>query len=483
VPIPKARNANLTDSENYRGIALSSVFGRIFDLIVLQRYSDDLISCDLQFGFKKNRSTAMCSMIVKEVIAYYVNSDSNVHCVFLDSSKAFDKVEYCKLFNLLLNRHIPPHIIRVLLNMYTGQQVNVLWNGVYSRKFPAVNGVKQGAIISPILFCVYLDTLLLELRKAGLGCHIGHWFAAALGYADDVVLLAPTARAMRSMLTICDRFASEFNVTFNGNKSKYIRFHARNHCCARDSNAMLPHFVIGGHDIEKVLTWPHLGHILSANLSDDDDILARRNSFVGQTNTFICNFSKVDVSVRNILFKSYCSSHYGAELWDLANRKIEDYCIAWRKGLRKVWKLPYDSSSLNVALVSNTIPLFDELCRRVMNLIYTCLHCDSNFVRSIVSHGITSGTSSPIGRNAVFCSSHFNMHIADIGHTKLTGSHRLEVYNSMLDIADLDRAVALREVLFIREGLSDFSADDVDAFIRLLGCRITVVLLVLHCSI
>jgi len=74
----------------------------------------------------------------------------------------------------------------------------------------------------------------------------------------------------------------------------------------------------------------------------------------------------------------------------------------------------------------------------------------------------------------------FNMHItADIGHTKLTGSHCLELYNSTLDIADLDRAVALREVIFIREGLSEFSnsnfsADDVDAFIRLLGCRITV---------
>jgi hypothetical protein len=71
-------------------------------------------------------------------------------------------------------------------------------------------------------------------------------------------------------------------------------------------------------------------------MSDDDDILARRNIFVGQTNTFIYNFSKVDVSVRNILFKSYCSSHYGSELWDLTNRKIEDYCIAWRKVLRKV---------------------------------------------------------------------------------------------------------------------------------------------------
>jgi len=63
------------------------------------------------------------------------------------------------------------------------------------------------------------------------------------------------------------------------------------------------------------------------------------------------------------------------------------------------------------------------------------------------------------------------MHIADIGYTKLTGSHCHELYNSMIDIADLDRAVDLREVIFIREGLSEFSnndvsADDVDAFIR-----------------
>ena len=166
------------------------------------------------------------------------------------------------------------------------------------------------------------------------------------------------------------------------------------------------------------------------------------------------------------------------QLWDLANRKIEDYCIAWRKGLRKVWKLPYDSSSLNVALVSDTIPLFDELCRRVMNFNYTCSHCDSNLVRLIVSYGIASGTSSPIGRNAVFCSSHFNMHIANVGHSKLTGRHCLELHNSLLEIADLDRAVALHEVIFIREGLSkfsnsDFSADDVDTFIRFLGCGTT----------
>jgi len=55
--------------------------------------------------------------------------------VFLDASKAFDHVECGELFQLLLDKFLPPHIIRLLLNMYTNQQVRVLWNGVNSLSF------------------------------------------------------------------------------------------------------------------------------------------------------------------------------------------------------------------------------------------------------------------------------------------------------------------------------------------------------------
>ena len=67
-----------------------------------------------------------------------------------------------------------------------------------------MNGVKQGGIISPILFCVYSDDFLLLLAKSEVGCFIGYWFIGALAYADDIVLLAPTASAMRAMLHSCE---------------------------------------------------------------------------------------------------------------------------------------------------------------------------------------------------------------------------------------------------------------------------------------
>ena len=84
----------MTNSNNYRGIALSSMFNKLFDLILLSRFYDKLCSCDLQFGFKPKRSIDMCTMVLKESITYYVNNGNSVYCTFLDASKAFDRVEY-----------------------------------------------------------------------------------------------------------------------------------------------------------------------------------------------------------------------------------------------------------------------------------------------------------------------------------------------------------------------------------------------------
>jgi len=65
IPIPKKRNGNMSDSENFenfRGIALSSIFGKIFDNVILDKYHDKLSTSDLQFGFKQHSSTNMCLM-------------------------------------------------------------------------------------------------------------------------------------------------------------------------------------------------------------------------------------------------------------------------------------------------------------------------------------------------------------------------------------------------------------------------------------
>jgi len=143
-------------------------------------------------------------------------------CTLLDASKAFDRLHYCKLFKILIKRGLPTHIIGLLINLYTNNFVRVSWNGVMSSYFTAVNGVKQGGVLSPVLFCLYIDDLLLSLSRSGVGCYVGSHFAGALAYADDIVLIAPTATTMPKLLGICGNYATEYCITFTAAKSKCL---------------------------------------------------------------------------------------------------------------------------------------------------------------------------------------------------------------------------------------------------------------------
>ena len=140
-------------------------------------------------------------------------------------------------------------------------------------------------------------------------------FLAAFVYADYVVLLAPMATAMRHLLSICDIFATDFDVIFNAHKSKCIFFDS----AVSHPNCFLPKFYVGNNVIEFVDSWPHLGHILSNNMKcDNDDIRRCYLSLVKQVNEVLCYFTNLNVSSKLNLLYSFCSSLYGAELWDLS---------------------------------------------------------------------------------------------------------------------------------------------------------------------
>ena len=151
----------------------------------------------------------------------------------LDASKAFDRVNYCKLFSTLLKRNISPIVLRFLLFMYTHQSLRVKWGSTLSKQFSVMNGVKQGGVLSPILYAVYSDGLLERLKNSGVGCHMGSRFVGALAYADDITLLALCKSALSILIRVCENYAAEFDILFNGNKSKLLFFKGR-------SSVMMP---------------------------------------------------------------------------------------------------------------------------------------------------------------------------------------------------------------------------------------------------
>ena len=123
----------------------------------------------LQFGFKEKKSTVMCSAILLEVLHYYTNKNSSVYVLYLDASKAFDRLCHAKLLQLLQKRKGCPLVLRFLHNLYSQSKMQVRWNGEMSNLFPVKCGVKQGGVASPTLFNIYIDELYKLLIESGYG--------------------------------------------------------------------------------------------------------------------------------------------------------------------------------------------------------------------------------------------------------------------------------------------------------------------------
>jgi len=290
----------------------------------------------------------------------------------------------------------------------------VAWCGFFSEYFLATNGVKQGGVLSPVLFCVYLDVLLVALSKAGVGCYVGSVFVGALAYADDLVLIAPSATALRKLLSICDTYAHEYSMSFNAQKSKCLVI------LPRTRRFLAPllndcRFQIGGNNMEMVSSYCHLGHIVTSNLDDSLDIINRQSSFTGQVNSLLCSFGDLSCDVKIRLFRSYCFSLYGCELWDLSSCQLSDFCARWRKCVRRILNLPLQTHCYLLPLLCGCLSVFEEICRRILNFVKSCLCHQSGVVRSIVWYSVTHGLCrSPVGRNVLFCLRRFNCNFDDV---------------------------------------------------------------------
>ena len=175
---------------------------KIFDWVIILAYNKHLQLDDLQFSYQPNVSTSMCTWMAVETISYFSRNGSDIFSCLMDMSKAFDTVQHSVLFEKLLEQGLPCIIVRYLLRTYGLQQVNIKWGNEISDFFKIRNGVKQGAVLSAGLYCVYTNGLFEELRRLNLGCCIGQNYVGIIGYADDLFLMCPTLDGLQKMLKV-----------------------------------------------------------------------------------------------------------------------------------------------------------------------------------------------------------------------------------------------------------------------------------------
>ena len=172
---------------------------------------------------------------------------------FLDCSKAFDKVSHYGIFLKLMARGVPLCFLNLVIYWYLNMFSCCQWNSVKSAYFQLIMGTKQSGVLSPRLFALYMDDLIIKLRASGLGCHIISLFLACILYADDLCLIAPSRSSMQKLLNICQEYCGEFCLNFNSKKSKTLMF-------GPSLKTTIEPLVLNGTSIDFVADWKCQGN-------------------------------------------------------------------------------------------------------------------------------------------------------------------------------------------------------------------------------
>ena len=224
VPIVKDLQGDKGDMNNYRGITIAPIASKIFEHALRIVFQPFLSSSSYQFGFKRKSSTSLAIHCLKESINYYTSNGSNVYCSFLDASKAFDRLVHAGLFLKLLKRRVPLIFLNIIMMWYSDLKCRVRWGDTLSEWFSVKSGVRQGGVLSPDFYCIYVDDLVEILSDMGIGCYLKNVFLSILLYADDMALIAPSLRGLQKLISATEKYCKDWDILLNAKKTKNMVF-------------------------------------------------------------------------------------------------------------------------------------------------------------------------------------------------------------------------------------------------------------------
>lgn len=228
IPIPKNDSSNnFSKVSDYRGITVSPVISKLFELCIVENIKYLLRTSDAQFGFKSGIGCNHAIYSARSIINYCTTNNSTVNLCSLDISKAFDKINHFAIFSKLMDRQIPRNLISLLANWYSKNFAVVRWNTFLSHSVKMFTGVRQGGILSPYLFAILVDDILIKLKKSGLGCRMHGLIFNAIMYADDLLLLSISVTDLQAMVKLCASEFNEIGLSLNMSKSVCMRIGSR----------------------------------------------------------------------------------------------------------------------------------------------------------------------------------------------------------------------------------------------------------------
>ena len=323
--VPLLKNGDEKNPDNYRGISLLSILSKIFTSILNKRLynwaeTNDKISPE-QAGFRRSFSTIDHIFTIISIVQSRFNSPSGgkVYACFIDYRKAFDSVDRSKVWDKFHSLSISTKMIKILQAIYSNVFSCVRWNGNLSEFFSCPVGLKQGCLLSPIMFSLLIGDVADHVRAHGM-----HGFQLIPGgpeifsllFADDIVLLSSTPRGLQKQIDNLHNASVSLGLSINLDKTKVMVFRKGGFLGRKEK------WNLAGTPLDVVNSYKYLGYTLTTQLSENIacDIFASKAKgkvldimktmwCIGSMNTKIF-FQFFDSQVKPMLL-------YASEIWGI----------------------------------------------------------------------------------------------------------------------------------------------------------------------
>lgn len=335
-PIFKKGNANLPN--NYRGISFMNCVAKVLMGILnsrIQKWVEKYnILNEFQAGFRPKYSTIDNVYNLASIVHLKFNEKKKVYAFFVDFKAAFDKVPRQLLIYKLHNIGLSTKMVNLIENIYANTRSAVWTGNEVSEYFNTYSGVRQGCLLSPLLFTLYLNDLHNNLEG---GLMIGDLNVRVLLYADDIVLLADNVDTMKKMIVNLENYCDMWSMEVNLTKSEMVVFR-KGGKLSRQEN-----FVYKGQQVKIVNEYCYLGVILTTKMSFAKH-LDKRNSLskcsINATWKSFLNKSSISLASKWRLFQAVCRSiqSYGAQIW--GGTQFDDVDKLQRYFIKRILKLP-----------------------------------------------------------------------------------------------------------------------------------------------
>lgn len=355
---------------NYRGITFLNSLAKIFTGVLYNRLEswveENGILNEYQAGFRKNYSTVDNIFVLSSIVKLQLNKNKGkVYAFFVDFQAAFDSVDRSALIYKLYNLGVSSKLIRIIEQLYQNTKVAV-WSGKeISEWFNTTSGVRQGCLLSPLLFALYLNDLNDALKEGMITNDIE---IRLLMYADDIVLLADNPQKLQRMINRLDNYCQFWKLIINMEKSKIMVFRKGGKLSRQES------WSIGDTNIEVVNNYKYLGVELVTNLSFQNHVKKRLGAAKASINSTwykISANSFVPPSAKYKVFQAVAQSIlcYGAQIWGFEQYENVERLLRWF--LKRLFGLPpntpnymlFIETGLNRVYLTTLKLHFDYICR------------------------------------------------------------------------------------------------------------------------